>query len=147
VGGTRTTGAPASLPGVWAQSVDPAESATTRSVGPCCQFIIDSVFFYGRSTRDKLAVASCLRRRRRMSPRHRRTGVDLQPRVKSRRGVGNAPATLADEPAVHLGSSPPLSPTVLSCPPISHSILLAHCLILSRTESQCRAVVSSTTTM
>jgi hypothetical protein len=102
VGGTRTTGAPASLPGVWAQSVDPAESATTRSVGPCCQFIIDSVFFYGRSTRDKLAVASCLRRRRRMSPRHRRTGVDLQPRVKSRRGVGNAPATLADEPAVHL---------------------------------------------
>ena len=125
-------------PKVWTLLNQPPLEAWDHGVS-----FMDSVAQPADRRVTSFAVFSCLRRRR-MSPRHRRTGVDLQPRVKSRREVGNAPATLADEPAVHLGSSPPLSSPVLSCPRISHSILLAHCLILSRVEPQCRAVVSST---
>jgi len=133
---TRTDGA--RLSGVWAQGVGPADSSTTRTVGPWCQFQ------RLRSERprpsrcgsplDCPAAAAAAAAAAAMSPGRRPADcLDRQPWGKSRKSrphsvteCTRACRTGWDRPFAYrlqLGS-PPNSPPPI-CPLISHSILLA----------------------
>ena len=76
--------------------VDPADSSTTRTVGPWCQF------HRLRSERPRpsrwIAARLPPSAAAAMSPARRRTSLDRQPWVKSRKGAGHARSLTAQEP-------------------------------------------------